>query len=360
MPLLSDPYRLGNLLLKNRIVMAPLTRCRAGEQRIPNAMMVEYYRQRAGAGLIISEGTQISTQAIGYQNTPGIHSQEQVEGWKEVCTEVHQEGGIIFAQLWHTGRISHPKLLPSGMHPVAPSSVAAEGKIKIGEEKYDLPLPLKLSNKGVKETVRDYRTAGENAKAAGFDGVELHAANGYLPEQFLNDSSNLRTDEYGGEVDKRQRFILEILDELLTVFGRNRVGIRLSPSAARFGTIDSRPVETYSSLVQKLNSFPLAYLHLVEPLTPVPPGYLLQLLPHFKKIYSGTIITAGGYTPEKAHQVIEGGQADLVAFGRLFISNPDLPSRIFLEAPLNEPDTDTFYTGGVKGYTDYSTLIETH
>lgn len=360
MALLSDPYRLGKLLLKNRIVMAPLTRCRAGEQRIPNAMMVEYYRQRAGAGLIISEGTQISLQAIGYQNTPGIHSREQVEGWKEVCSEVHQEGGIIFAQLWHTGRISHPKLLPPGLHPVAPSPVAAEGKIKIGDEKFDLPLPLKLTLNGVKETIRDYRKAGENAKAAGFDGVELHAANGYLPEQFLNDSTNLRTDEYGGDADNRHRFILEVLDALLTVFGRQRVGIRLSPSAARFGTLDSKAVETYSSLVKKLNALPLAYLHLVEPLTPVPPGYLSHLLPHFRKLYKGTLITAGGYTPEKAHQVVEEGQADLVAFGRLFISNPDLPSRIFLEAPLNEPDTDTFYSGGIKGYTDYPSLSETH
>lgn len=355
---LFDTLTLGSLLLKNRIVMAPLTRCRAGEERLPNTLMKEYYRQRAGAGLIITEGAQISLQAIGYPNTPGIHSESQIKGWKAITDEVHNSGGLIFLQLWHTGRISHPDFLPSGMHPLAPSAIAAEGKVRVAGQRFEFPIPRELSTAEVEETIQDYIAAGLNAQKAGFDGVELHAANGYLPEQFLNDSTNHRSDRFGGRPTDRHTFIMEIMEGLVKVWGANRVGIRLSPSAVRFGTLDSDPVCTYSGLAEKLNDLPLAYLHLVEPMTELPELYLSRVLPHFRELYNGRIITAAGYTPESAARVLKDGLAEMVAFGRLFIANPDLPERIRSGAELNEADQKTFYQGGAKGYTDYPSLTE--
>lgn len=353
MPELFDPLEIGPLHLKNRFVMAPLTRCRAGEERIANDLIAEYYRQRSSAGLIISEGTQVSEQGIGYPMTPGIHSDAQVQGWKKVTESVHREGGLIFAQLWHVGRISHPDIIPGARQPVAPSAVAADGHARTSMGKPDFPVPHALDLEEVRATITDFIRAGENALKAGFDGVELHGANGYLPEQFLNDQTNLRLDEYGGSRQKRYRFILEILNGLVKIWGPDRVGIRLSPSGVRFGTLDTDPVATYSGLVERLNDLPLAYLHLVEPLTDIPKAYLEHVLPHFREIYSGKIITAGGYDPQKAMEVIEQGMADMVAFGRLFISNPDLPKRVELQAPLNDADQRTFYMGGSQGYTDY-------
>lgn len=358
MPGLFDKLAMGPLELKNRFVMAPLTRCRAGEERIPNDLMAEYYGQRSGAGLIISEGTQVNENGIGYPDTPGIHLKEQIEGWKTVTGRVHREGGHIFAQLWHVGRISHPDLIPGGNKPLAPSAVAAEGHARTKQGKKPFPVPRHLDPEEVKSTIKDFIRAGKNAMEAGFDGVELHGANGYLPEQFLNDHTNLRTDEYGGSREKRYRFILEILQGLVETCGADRVGIRLSPSGVRFGTLDSDPVNTYSGLVKKLNEFPLAYIHIVEPLTEIPKGYLGHVLPHFRRIYDGRVITAGGYDPEKAREVVEGGMADMVAFGRAFIANPDLPRRVELDAPLNEAAQKTFYMGGYHGYTDYPFLKE--
>lgn len=350
---LHDSIRIGTLLLPNRLVMAPLTRCRAGEEGIPNALMAEYYRQRSGAGLIIAEGTNISPQAKGYPGTPGIWNTEQVNAWKMVTDAVHSAGGRIFVQLWHTGRLSHPDLLPPGMHPVAPSAIAGEGAVRATGNRHPFPVPKAMLTEEVEATVQDYIRAGSMALQAGFDGVELHAANGYLPEQFLNDGTNQRTDKYGGAATNRYRFILEILEGLLDIWGEDRVGIRLSPSGVRFGTFDSDPVQTYSGLVRKLNELPLAYLHLVEPLTEIPETYLAQVLPHFRKIYQGRIITAGGYDATMAAEVIHQGEAEMVAFGRLFISNPDLPERIRIGEYLNEPDQRTFYTSDEKGYTDY-------
>lgn len=358
MPSLLDPINLGSLHLPNRIIMAPLTRCRAGEERIPNPLMATYYQQRAGAGLIISEATVINEQGIGYQNTPGIYSEDQVKGWKMLNDTLHAQGGRMFIQLWHMGRVSHPSLLPRDLYPVAPSAIAGKGEIKTPLGKLPLPVPRSMDISEIEETILDYRRAAENALSAGFDGVELHAANGYLPEQFLNDGTNHRLDRYGGGVENRARFILEILDHLVEVWGENRVGIRLSPSGMKFGTIDNDPVGTYSYLVEKLNHYPLAYLHLVEPLQVIPGDskYLQHISPHFRSIFKGPIISCGGYDPKSAQHALDQGWADMIAFGRAFIANPDLTDRIRFNAELNQAEPETFYTFDSIGFTDYPKL----
>jgi N-ethylmaleimide reductase len=357
---LLEPYKLGQMTLTNRIVMAPLTRNRAAAGNIPQAINVEYYQQRASAGLIISEATQISPQGRGYPLTPGIHSPEQVAGWQQITQAVHEQNGRIFLQLWHVGRISHPSLQPNGTLPVAPSAIAPAGDAATLEGPKPFVTPRALATSEIPGIVEDYRRAAENAASAGFDGVEIHGANGYLLDQFLHDGSNQRTDEYGGSIANRSRFLLEVVAAVVSVWGSDRVGIRLSPSG-KFGSMsDSDLKSLFTHVVQELNHFNLSYLHLVEPRVQgnedvaVPAEELSSK--YFRTIHKGIIISAGGYTRETAEATLVAGYADLIAFGRIFIANPDLPKRFALNAPLNPYDRDTFYGGKEKGYIDYPFL----
>jgi len=357
---LLSPVQLGPYKLPNRLVMAPLTRNRAGAGNVPIPMNVTYYAQRASAGLIITEASQVSPQGIGYPFTPGIHSPEQVAGWRLVTDAVHQRGGRIFLQLWHVGRISHPSLQPDGALPVAPSAIAPEGTASTYEGEKPFVTPRALETEEIPGIVEQYRRGAENALAAGFDGVEIHSANGYLLDQFLHDGSNQRTDQYGGSIENRTRLLLEVTAAVVGVWGADRVGVRLSPGGTFNSMYDSNPVALFSYVVSALNRFGLAYLHLVEPrlsgnatLDEVIPELSVN---HFRPIFQGTLITAGGYDREQGNAVLASGDADLVAFGRLFISNPDLPLRFALNAPLNQYDRSTFYGGDERGYIDYPAL----
>lgn len=340
---LLSPVKLGRYELPNRIVMAPLTRNRAGAGNVPTEVNITYYAQRASAGLIVTEATQVSPQGVGYPNTPGIHSSEQVAGWKRVTDAVHQQGGKIFLQLWHVGRISDPSLQPNGELPVAPSAIAAENHVT--------PRALELDE--ISGIVEAYRQGAINALEAGFDGVEIHGANGYLIDQFLQDTTNHRTDEYGGPIENRARFMLEVVEAVVSVWGADRVGIRLSPNGSFNSMADSDPKATFTYAVNALNPYGLAYLHLVEPRTDDDKDLGAR---YFRPIYNGTIISAGGYDREMGNQAIANGEADLIAYGRWFISNPDLPQRFAADAPLNPYDRSTFYGGDEKGYTDYPAL----
>ena len=351
---LFSPYKLGNLELPNRMVMAPLTRNRAGEGNVPGTLNVTYYVQRASAGLIIAEATQVSPQGLGYPSTPGIHSPEQVAGWKQVTDAVHQHGGRIFLQLWHVGRISHPDLQPDGALPVAPSAIAPKGQAATYEGMKPFVTPRALETSEIPEIVEQYRQGAENALAAGFDGVEIHAANGYLLDQFLRDGTNQRTDEYGGSLENRTRFLLEVTEAVTGVWGAERVGVRLSPSGTFNDMHDSNPLATFGYAVEALNRFGLAYLHIVEVNeadlrhggTEVPTS-------HLRDHFTGTLMVNGGYDRDRGNAVLANGEADLVSFGTLFLANPDLPQRFALNAPLNQPDPASFYGGSEKGYTDY-------
>ena len=357
-PLLT-PFKLGSYTLQNRIVLAPLTRNRTVVDNVPNALMALHYEQRATAGLLISEATQVSPQGLGYPNTPGIHSPEQIEGWKLITNAVHAKGGKIFLQLWHVGRISHPDLQPNGELPVAPSAIAPEGEVATytGMKPYVTPRALELGE--IPEIVDQYRIGAKNALEAGFDGVEVHSANGYLLDQFLQDNTNHRTDIYGGSLENRARLLMEVMEAVVDVWGSDRVGVRLSPSGTFGSMYDSNRAATFGYVVKELNRFNLAYLHLVAPRVE---GFgSAEDQPDlgadfFRPIFNGTIITAGGYSFETGNAVIASGHADLVAFGRLYIANPDLPERFEANAPLNTPDRTTFYGGDAKGYTDYPTL----
>ena len=357
---LLQPLKLRNLTLKNRIVMAPLTRRRAGEGGVPVEMNALYYAQRASAGLIIAEASQISPQGVGYMNTPGIHTPEQVEGWRKVTAAVHDNCGLIFLQLWHVGRVSHSLLQPDNALPVSASALSGGDYITTpqGKKPMEVARPLRLDE--IPGIVDDYRKAARNAMLAGFDGVEIHAANSYLPDQFMHSSSNTRTDEYGGSIENRCRLTLEVTDAICEEIGSERTGIRLSPSNIRYGMDDNDAAGLFGYVIGELDKRNLAYLHLVEPMLPLDdhPHMIPHVAKHFKKHFSGTLITAGNYTPESGSVALESGIADLVAFGRLFIANPDLPDRIALNAPLNKPDTNTFYTRGPEGYIDYPTLNE--
>lgn len=358
-PLLSS-VKLGRYTLPNRIVMAPLTRNRSAEGNVPRELNALYYKQRATAGLIISEATQVSPQGLGYPGTPGIHSPEQIAGWKLVTEAVHSQGGRIFLQLWHVGRISHPDLQPNGELPVAPSAIAPEGESATytGMKPYVTPRALELEE--IPQIIEQYRLGAKNALEAGFDGVEVHGANGYLLDQFLQDNSNHRTDSYGGSVENRSRLLLAVVAAVVEVWGSDRVGVRLSPSGT-FNTMgDSHRAATFGYVVKELNQFNLAYLHLVAPRVE---GFgTAEDQPDlgadfFRPIFQNPIITAGGYSFETGNAVIEAGHADLVAFGRLYIANPDLPERFATGAALNVPDRNTFYGGDEKGYTDYPTAV---
>lgn len=352
-PLISS-YNLSGMKLPNRIVMAPMTRSRAGEGNVPTELNAKYYQQRASAGLIISEGTQISEQGVGYPWTPGIHTPEQIEGWKKVTEAVHEKGGRIFAQIWHVGRISHP-YFHNGDLPVAPSAIKPEGQAFTPEGMKDFVKPRALELDEIPGVIDDFAQAARNAIQAGFDGVEIHGANGYLIDQFIQDGSNQRDDLYGGSVENRARFALEATEAVANAIGAEKVGIRFSPSGEFNDMQDSNPKHTFTYLINQLNKFDLAYLHLVEPLSDVSekPNYLDNVTSYFRSIYDGTIITCGNYDRESGMEAIENGEADLVAYARHFLANPDLPARFEADAPLNEPNPDTFYGGEAEGYTDY-------
>jgi N-ethylmaleimide reductase len=355
---LLEKYELGKNHLKNRMVLAPMTRSRASASGVVAPYTADYYVQRATAGLIITEATNISEQAIGSPNTPGIYTDEQVEAWKKVTQAVHAEGGTIFMQLWHTGRVGHSSV-KNGMQTIAPSAIRIEGQqVYTPEGLQDYEVPRALETAEVKMIVEDYRAAAINALEAGFDGVELHAGFGYLPNQFLVDSSNTRTDEYGGSIDNRSRFVLEIMDALIDVWGPDRVGIKLSPSVPYNGMIDSDPTAHFGYLISKLDKLPLAYLHLMQPVFPIDafPHWPTNVLHAFGSLFHGDIIVNGGYNRDNAEEVIQGKEATMVAFGSAFLANPDLPQRFESGAQLNEPDFSTFYSGNEKGYTDYPVM----
>ncbi|HEY9808312.1 MAG TPA: alkene reductase [Halomicronema sp.] len=358
---LLSSFQLGPYTLPNRLVMAPLTRNRAGEGNVPHTLNATYYSQRASAGLIISEATQICPEGQGYPFTPGIYSAEQIAGWKLVTEAVHAKGGRIFLQLWHVGRISHPSLQPGGALPVAPSAIAPEGEASTlsGPQPYVTPRALETSE--IPAIVESYKKAAQNAMEAGFDGVEIHAANGYLIDQFLEDGTNQRTDRYGGSLENRARFLMEIVEAVTSVWDANKVGVRLSPAGTFNDMSDSDPKAIFSYVVEALNSYGLAYLHLVEPRndensTIKNEDHLSLNSEYFRSIFKGTIIAASGYNQELAEAAIKAGNADLIAFGRFYIANPDLVERFALNAPLNPYDRSTFYGGDERGYTDYPTL----
>lgn len=354
-----SPYTLGTLQLKNRMVMAPLTRSRAEANNVPSPMAATYYSQRASAGLIITEATQAGTGGQGYVSTPGIYSEAQVNEWKKVTDAVHRNGGLIFVQLWHVGRISHP-VFRNGELPVAPSAVAPRGVQTYTEGGFqDIPTPRALETPEILEIVGEFRQAAINAKAAGFDGIEIHGANGYLLDQFLEDGTNQRTDVYGGSVENRSRLLFEVISAITDIWDSNRVGVRLSPGGTFNDMCDSHPQQTFGYVVKRLATLELAYLHLVEPSPPQGERPMPDLSArYFRPLFPGTLIVAGGYTREKADAVLHEGLADLVAFGQLFIANPDLVERFRQDAPLNPPDRDSFYGGTDKGYIDYPTLQE--
>ncbi|MGE0024108.1 MAG: alkene reductase [Hyphomicrobium sp.] len=355
---LFTPLTIGTLTLPNRIVMAPLTRNRATpEGDVPHALHVEYYTQRAGAGLIITEATQISPEGKGYIQTPGIYSQEQVAGWRKVTDAVHAAGGRIVLQLWHVGRVSHVSLQPNGQPPVAPSAITARTKVFTPAGFADASPPRALETSEIARIVANYRKGAENAKAAGFDGIELHGANGYLIDQFLRDGSNKRTDQYGGSLENRTRLLGEVLAALTSVWPADRVGVRFSPFSSFGDMQDSDPVQTFSAAISKASEAGLGYLHLVEGETggsrELPPGASIAAL---RKLFKGAYLANNGYDRAEAIRAVESGAADLIAFGRPFIANPDLVERLKANAPLNVPDQATFYGGDARGYTDYPTL----
>ena len=354
---LFTPFQMGPYTLPNRMVMAPLTRNRAGAGNVPQAMNVEYYRQRATAGLIITEGSQISADGVGYPATPGIHSADQIAGWKQVTDAVHSQGGHIFLQLWYCGRISHPSLLPGNALPVAPSAIQPDGQAVTyqGMQPFVTPRALELSE--IPGLIEQFRSAAKNALEAGFDGVEIHAANGYLIDQFIRDGSNRRTDNYGGTAENRCRLLVEVTQAVADVWGAERVGVRLSPLNPFNDMHDSDPQHTFDTAATLLSPFGLAYLHVME--SEIGDYKLPRQDFNFEQLrraYKGTYMANGGYDKARANAALASGRADLIAFGAAFLANPDLPARFAKNAPLNTPDQNTFYGGDEKGYTDYPFL----
>ncbi len=348
---LFSPYRLGPLVLANRIVMAPMTRSRALDGNVPNPLAETYYTQRASAGLIVTEATQVSPQGVGYIRTPGIHSPQQVAGWRKVTEAVHRVGGSIFLQLWHVGRISHPDF-HGGALPVAPSAVAADGDVFTAQGPKKMVAPRALALDELPGIVEQFRAGAANAKAAGFDGVELHGANGYLLDQFTRDGTNKRTDAYGGSVENRARLPLEVTRAVIGVWGPDRVGYRISPTGTFNSMSDSDPLRTFSYLTEQLSRLGIVYLHVVDPIA----GGDKRLAPALRRKFDGGFIVNGGFDAATAQAALDSGEADLVAFGVPFLANPDLPRRYRSKAPLNRPDQATFYAGEEKGYVDYPAL----
>jgi N-ethylmaleimide reductase len=367
---LFEPVRLGRYDLPHRIVMAPLTRSRAGQPgNVPTALNACYYAQRASAALIVSEATQVSMQGQGYAWTPGIHSREQVDGWRLVTQAVHQAGGLIFNQLWHVGRISHPALQPDQMLPVAPSAIRPKGEAFIENEDGEPELvpfvtPRALQIEEMPYLVRQYSRGARNALAAGFDGVEVHGANGYLLEQFIASGTNRREDLYGGTIANRARLLMHVVEAVSEVWGPDRVGVRLSPLSTFNDIRDDDPESTFGHIAERLSDFRLAYLHVVNPAAAAiehgtkPDPRAMRMVDLIRECYRGTLMLAGGFDRDTAEAWLERGKADLIAFGRKFLANPDLPERFRLGAPLNADDPATYYGGGAKGYTDYPTLAQ--
>lgn len=349
MTTLFDPIKVGALEWPNRIVMAPLTRARASEGRVPNALMAEHYVQRASAGLILSEATSVTPMGVGYADTPGIWSDEQVEGWKIVTEAVHKAGGRIFLQLWHVGRISDPSFL-NGELPVAPSAIKPAGHVSLLRPMRDYVTPRALETDEIPGIVAAYRKGAENAKKAGFDGVEVHGANGYLLDQFLQSSTNQRTDAYGGSVENRARLMLEVTDACIEVWGADRVGMHLAPGGDQHDLSDANPAETFGYVARELGKRKIAFIFTREADTPNALG------PMIKKEFGGVWIANQQLTKQRAEELVSSGTADAVSWGQLFIANPDLPKRLQLDAPLNKPVPETFYAKGTTGYTDYPAL----
>ena len=349
MPTLLDPLIVGEWRLPNRVVLAPLTRTRASAGRVPNAMMAEYYRQRAGAGLMLSEATSVTPMGVGYPDTPGIWSREQVEGWKLVTRAVHAAGGRILLQLWHVGRVSDPSYL-AGELPIAPSAIAPAGYPSLLRPIRPFVTPRALQREEIPGVVAAFKLGAENAQRAGFDGVEIHGANGYLLDQFLQDSTNRRTDDYGGSIENRARLMLEVTDAVASVWGAGRVGMHLAPRGDLYSMGDSNPAATFGYVAEQLGRRDIAFIAARES---VGPG---RLGPELKRKFGGVYIANEGFSFETANQAIAAGEADAVAFGKLFIANPDLSKRFALRAPLNTPDPSTFYGSGPRGYTDYPAL----
>ncbi len=355
-PDLFSPVEVGPLELHNRVVMAPLTRSRAGPGNVPTQLNALYYAQRASAGLIIAEATQIAPEGQGYISTPGIHSREQIEGWKCVTKAVHVAGGHIVLQLWHVGRISHPSFQPGGALPVAPSAIRPQGQAFTTKGFEPIPTPRALEESEIPGIVEKYAQAAQNALAAGFDGVEVHAANGYLIDQFLRDQTNKRTDHYGGSVENRSRFLLEVIEAVTAAIGAERIGVRISPQNGQNDISDSNPQALFNYVAEQLSRRGLAYLHIIEGDTggvPVPSFDYVKL----KRLFGGIVIANNGFDKARATDAIAEGRADLVAFGKPFISNPDLVIRLLLDAPLTPANRETFYGGAEQGYTDYPMLI---
>lgn len=360
---LFSPLTVGDLTLNNRIIMAPLTRMRSQQPgNVPWALNAEYYAQRASAGMIIAEATQVSQQGQGYPATPGIHSDAQIKGWQQVTQAVHDRGGKIFLQLWHVGRISHSSHQPGQAAPVAPSAIAPNGLTFTADWKqvpYEIPHALSVAEIG--KIVADFKKAAENARDAGFDGVEVHGANGYLLDQFLQNGSNQRLDAYGSSIENRSRFLLEVIDAVTSIWGAGRVGVRLSPYGTFNDMSDSDPEALFSYVISELSRRNIGYLHVIEPRATSAGGsdtvaeYAPSTSTLFRSKFKGVFISAGGYTAELASQALIAGNADAIAFGRLFISNPDLPERLAKGLPLTAYNRATFYGGNEKGYTDYPT-----
>lgn len=361
--MMFTPVKLGAIELKNRLVMAPLTRMRAIDGDVPNPLAKTYYSQRAGAGLIISEATQISSLGKGYPATPGIYSAEQTAAWKEIVDAVHAQGGKMVAQLWHVGRISHSSLHPEQGLPEAPSAVAPAGQTYGADWKlHDYESPKAMSAQDIARLLNEFRLAAQNAKAAGFDGVEIHSANGYLLDQFLQDKTNQRNDQYGGSIENRLRLLSEVIESVSQVFSSDRIGVRLSPYGSFNDIGDSDPISLFNAVIEKLNTYHLAYVHMIEPRSTTAGGndQLDAQAPitseMFRAAYQGKFISAGGYDQAMGEAVLEAGLADAVAYGRLYIANPDLAERFKQGAKLNPYNRATFYGGGEAGYTDYPTL----
>ncbi len=357
---LFEPYSLHSLTLQNRIVMAPMTRCRATHNDTPTPLMAEYYAQRAGGGLIISEGTPVSPYARGYLWTPGIYTPEQIDGWRAIAKAVHEAGGKIFMQIWHTGRVSHVSLQPDGIAPVGPTDQQPSEAVCFAFDEQGNPgnvptsQPKALDAEGIRQVQADFVQAARNAREAGLDGVEIHGANGYLFDQFLNSQVNTRDDGYGGSAKNRCRFLLETVDAVAAAIGADRTGVRISPNG-RFNDMPEDPEmeATFLTLANELDSRDIAFLHINDQTTFGMPSIPDGLIPAIRANFRGTLILCGGYDANRAKQAIDDGTADLVAFGMSYLANPDLPSRLQNDWPLNAPDQSTFYGGAEKGYTDY-------
>jgi 2,4-dienoyl-CoA reductase-like NADH-dependent reductase (Old Yellow Enzyme family) len=357
--ILFRPLQLGAVEIPHRVLMAPLTRARATD-RVPNVLMAEYYRQRAGAGLIITEATAISEQGYGWHGAPGIYTDEQTAGWARVTEAVHEAGGRIFLQLWHMGRVSHPDY-QAGRPPVGPSAIAATGEAHTPTGKKPYVVPHALSVHEIAAIVADYATATIRAREAGFDGVEIHGANGYLIDQFLRDASNRRDDGYGGSIENRLRFLREVTAAVIAAWSPQRTGVRLSPTMNGNGMSDSNPLALYTEVAEMLSGFGLAYVHTAEAINP---GRLfnpdaIRVTPAIRQAYRGVLLTNGGYDKATAAEAIRSGAADAIVFGQKFIANPDLPDRLRSDAPLNAADPATFYSLGAHGYTDYPDFADT-